>query len=71
MYSPEVQSRITQLRNLAMTNEITRDQMKEAVRLLREGRLAAQQASASAGKRSKAAKAPVNTQALFDELDKM
>lgn len=57
--SPEVQSRLAQLRQKSLTNEITLDEMKEAIRLMRADRHAALDAQ----KRSKAStsKAPARS----------
>jgi len=63
--SAEVQNRISQLRAKVLDNSLTLDDMREAIKLLRAGRVAAQSASA------KSRKTPVNTEALFNELDNL
>lgn len=67
MYSPEVQNRITQLQEKALAGTLTLEDCRESILLLRQDRLSASQASAA----SKRAKQPVNTDQLFDELDKL
>lgn len=71
MYTPEVQSRISTLRAKALANTLTREEMKEAVILLRQGRSSAVAASAAGKTRAKASRAPVNVDAQLDELMKM
>ena len=63
--SAEVQNRIAQLRAKVLDNTLTLDDMKEAIKLLRAGRVAAQSSAA----KSRTKKPPVDTEALFNELD--
>lgn len=66
--SPEATSRIEGLRREALTRELTPDEMREAIRLLREGRLAAHHASENS--RKKTAKAViVDANSLLDDMD--
>ncbi len=67
--TPEQRTRIEQYRQLAIAKTITVEQMKEAVILMRESRLAAQAANASSGK-SKKPKAPKKSaDELLGELE--
>lgn len=73
MYSPEVQSRLATIRAKASDGSATVEDYREAIKLIREGRVSAlnaQKAKSSAGSGRKT-KAPVNTDALFDELGKI
>ena len=67
MYTSEVVERIRQLREIDKSGELTMDHMKEAVRLIRQGRLSAAQLkskpTASGPKKS--------PDQLLDELDSM
>ena len=71
MYSPATQSRMAHLRAKASDGSITEEELREAVRMMREDRYAVLQAQANKPTRSKAAKAPVNVASLFDSLDKI
>lgn len=72
MYSPEVQSRLVTIRAKASDGTATVEDYREAIRLIREGRVSALQAQkASRSSSKKTSKAPVNTDALFDELEKI
>lgn len=74
MYSPQTQSRMAHLRSRASEGSITEEELREAVKLMREDRYAAlqaQQAKAASGGRGKAAKRPVDVGSLFDSLDKI
>lgn len=62
--TPEIESRIASLRREATTRELTLDEMREVIRLLREGRLSAHHASATARK----AKAKVDIPSANDLL---
>ena len=64
MYSPELQSKIALWRQRAAEGTMTQDDYREAITLLREGRLAAAHAAAS----SKGKKPPVDGDSLLDEL---
>lgn len=65
-----ISARIQQFREKSAAGTITREELKEAVQLLRQGRSAAASApkKASGGKVSKG---PVDADALFDDLDKI
>lgn len=69
MFSPETQSRISNLRLKAVAGTVTAEEMKEAIHLLRQGRASAVAASSAA--RAKGAKKTVDVGALFDDLDKL
>jgi len=67
LISPELQSKIASWRQRAATNELSQEEMKEAIILLRAGRLTA--AAASAPARAKAAKAAIpHADDLLDEI---
>lgn len=61
----QAQQRIQLLRQKVADKSITTEELREAVQLMREDRTAAHATSVS----SKAKKAPVNAQAMLDELD--
>lgn len=63
MYDAQTQSQISIYRQKAIEGTLTLDDMKEAIKMLREGRATAQ----SPGKAK--SKAPVNVDSLFDALD--
>lgn len=56
--------RIAELRSAARTRELSNEELREALSLMRQGRVGAAQASAT----SKAKKAPVDADALLGEL---
>ncbi len=66
--SPELQSRLAELRAKSITGDITEAEMIEAFRWLRSDRSAAQAASSASKSRKAAAKAPVDTAALKADL---
>lgn len=66
--SYELQSKIAQWRQKAVEKTLTLEEMKEAIVMLRQGRVAAAQASATV-KRKTAAKVIPNAENLLDELD--
>lgn len=69
MYSPEVQQKVADLRAKVKAKNYNLEDCKEMVRILREGRIAAQ---LNAGKRgSKKVSAPVDVDKLFSDLDKL
>ncbi len=68
MISPELQQKIQVWRQKSLDGTITIEEQREALKLMREGRLAAAQASA-AGKRAKAKAAVPNADDLLNELD--
>jgi len=67
MYSPDTNFKIAELRAKAAQGTLTKEEMAEAITLLREGRAAAQTASAT--KRVSKAKAKPDADALLGELD--
>jgi hypothetical protein len=72
MYSPQETNRILELRMKVNNNTITQDELKEGLALLARARAGAHATSAASKERkasTAAKKAPVNTQALLDELD--
>ena len=67
MYSPETVERIRQLRARDAEGTLTIEDMKEAARLIRAGRMNASQVKAAAR-----AKGPLKSgDAMLDELDSM
>lgn len=64
MLSPEDQSRLTQLRAKAIDGSITMEEMKEVIRVLRQGRLAA----AESAQKSKAKKSSKSADDMLSEL---
>lgn len=65
--SPELAQRIAIWRQRAVTNELTLDEMKEAVKFLRAGRLAAAEA-ASSTRRKKAIVAIPHAQDMLADM---
>ena len=70
MISPELAAKIATWRAKSLDGTITMEEMREAVKQMREGRLAASQASANS-KRSKAKAAVSNADDLLNELDEI
>jgi hypothetical protein len=68
--SPEVQAKIQLLRQKSRDGTLTQDEMREAIILMREGRVAASATSAKAKSR-KSSKASVNSDDLLNELDNL
>lgn len=71
MYSPETQSKMAHLRAKAVDGSITEEELRQAVKLVREDRYGVLQAQANKPASKRAPKAPVNVGALFDSLDKI
>jgi hypothetical protein len=71
--SPELQSRLTQLRAKAADGTITLEELREAVRAMRQDRHAAldAQARSTKGTGKRGAKPPVDTQKLFGDLENL
>lgn len=67
MYTPEVLSRIAHLQQKALADTITKEEMGEAVALIREGRVAAASRT-DAAKRTKARQAIPSADELMDQL---
>lgn len=66
--SQDVQMRLAELRQKSMMNQITSEELKEALTLLRQGRTAAQVTSTKSRTATAKAKAPVNSDDLLSEL---
>ena len=65
MYGIETKERLNNLRQRHLRGEaLTREELREALRLMRQDRVSASVASA----KSKAKKAPVDSESLLDEL---
>lgn len=64
MLSPESISRLDLLRQKALREDLTSEEQREVITILREGRVAAAQTSA----RSRAAKAPIDGAAILAKL---
>lgn len=58
---------VEEWRKRAAAGDVSLDEMKQIIAALRQGRLTAAATSA----KSRAAKAPVNTAALLDEIDNL
>lgn len=69
MYSPETQSRMATLRSKCADGSIQAEELIEAIKLMRAGRISA--VTASAASKAKKTKAPVNVADLFADLDKL
>jgi hypothetical protein len=67
---PDIQQRIALLRSKIADGTITLEEMKEGVAYLREGRLAAAQASASSKRKRAIAEIPKASD-MLDELDEL
>jgi hypothetical protein len=63
--NPERQAEIASIRSKVLAGTASIEEMRRAVVILREGRMAAQAASAAKGR----SKAPVDVDALFNQLD--
>lgn len=67
--SPELQAKVMIWRRKAIEGTITDEEMREAVDILRQGRLTAAQSAAASSSRTKAkAKAIVSADSILDEL---
>jgi ribosomal protein L12E/L44/L45/RPP1/RPP2 len=66
--TPELQSKVGEWRQKALAGTLTQDEMRDAITFLRSSRVAAAKTSA-ASKERKAAKAPVDADALLNELE--
>jgi hypothetical protein len=66
--TPDVQSKIEHWRKRGEVGELTLEELREAVALLRGGRLAAAQASSTAVRKRAIAAVP-SADAMLDELD--
>jgi hypothetical protein len=69
MYTAEVVERIRQLREIDKSGELTMENMKEAAKLIREGRLSAAQLKSR--ERSTTGGPKKSPDQLLDELDSM
>lgn len=68
--NPELESRIANLRVIAATRDLTREEQREVVEALRQGRLSAHHASDTARKRTAKTEIP-NANDLLGELEGM
>lgn len=67
--SPEMQARLSVLRQKSQDNTISLEEYREAIRLMRADRTTAQTASAASGARKKAPKAEIKSaDEMLDEL---
>jgi hypothetical protein len=66
--TPELQIKVEEWRRKALDGTLTPEEMREAVIFLRQTRVNAAKSS-SAAKERKAAKAPVDADALLNELE--
>lgn len=66
--SQDIQMRLAELRQKSMMNQITSEELREALTLLRQGRTAAQVTSTKSRTATAKAKAPVNSDDLLNEL---
>jgi hypothetical protein len=62
---PQTQARIAVLRQKSLSGDITLEELREGIRLMRDGRVAAQATSTA----SRAKKAPVNVDDLLAGLE--
>jgi hypothetical protein len=70
--SPENSAKIQAWRQASREGTLSQDQLREAITLIREGRVGASTTSSkarTASATSRAKKAPVNSDSLLDELD--
>lgn len=68
MYTPEESARIQQYRQKVNDNTITKEELREALALLRKGREGAHATSTASRTRKAASKQPVDSDSLLDEL---
>jgi len=68
--TPETQAQIGIWREKALAGTLTQEEMRDAIILLRQERVGAAKTSA-ASREKKAAKAPVDADALLNELEGM
>ena len=67
--NPEIQAKVILWRQKAVAGTLTQEEMAEAVKVLREGRIAAQMAVTTGKAKTAAGKAPaVSGNDLLDEL---
>jgi len=65
----DIQKKLDNWRALAASGELTLEQMREAIIVMRQGRLAAQEANASSGaSKPRAVKKAIDTDALLEGL---
>lgn len=68
MNTLELNAHVANWRQKALAGTITQDEMREAIKMLRAGRVSASHASAKS-RGTRAAKAPVDVDDLLKELD--
>lgn len=73
MYTPEDQVKIAEYRKKALAGTLTVDEVRDSIRLLTQGRVAAASTSAASKSRKSATakKAAINSDDLLSELDKL
>lgn len=71
MYTIEMQQRMAEIRQKALNNTATKEDMQEAIMIMRQGRVAAAATSAKAKttKSTATAKKNINSNDLLSELD--
>lgn len=70
MYSPEDQSRISDMRAKALAGTLTLDEARQAILMLRAGRETAAAAAKASGSKGAKAKAPArNADDMLNELE--
>jgi len=69
MYDQDVSAKMALWRQKARNNELTVEEMREAITVLRAGRLSAHTASAATKTRAASKKTPVDSDQLLGELD--
>jgi hypothetical protein len=67
--TPELQAKVAMWRSKAIAGTLTQEEMLESVKVLREGRIAAQSAAASSTTRTKKpAGPPIDAESLLNDL---
>jgi hypothetical protein len=66
---PEFSLKLATYRRKAADNTISLDEMREAVKLMRQGRVSAATASETARKRKVSAATPIDADAMLSELE--
>ena len=65
----DVQMRLAELRQKSMMNTLTTEEMKEAINIMRQGRVAAQVSSTKSRTAKANAKTPINSDDLLAGLE--
>lgn len=66
---PDFHLKLATYRRKAADGTITLEEMREAVKLMRQGRISASAAAAATPRAKKASSAPVDSNSLLDELE--